>query len=117
MTSPSRKNQELEQLGSECKELQDALGKNENWLHTILEGTHALLASVDINGHFTYANDATAKAVGYASPKELIGKSYLRFVHPAYRQLVFDTFINQVNTLQPSSMQEFRSTDTKGKVK
>ena len=49
--------------------------------------------------------------------EELIGKSYLHFIHPEDRQRVLDTFINQVNTHQPSVMQEFRIIDTEGKVK
>jgi PAS domain S-box-containing protein len=101
----------------ERKQAEEALRESENRLRTIVEGTQALLANVDANGYFTYANDATARAVGYASPKELIGKPYLHFIHPEDRQQVLDTFINQVNTRQPSIMQEFRITDTEGKVK
>ena len=76
-----------------------------------------MLVTVDINGYFTYANDATARAVGCKSSEELIGKPYLHFVHLEDRQKVLGSFINQVNTLQQSCMQEFRITDTKGKVK
>ncbi len=107
----------LEKSGSRCKQVNEVLRESESWLQTIIEGTHALLVSVDINGYFIYTNDATAKAVGYASSEELIGKSYLHFVHPEDRQKVLDTYINQVNTHQQSRMQEFRITDTKGKVK
>jgi len=101
----------------ERKQAEDALRESENRLRTIVEGTQALLANVDAKGHFTYANSATARAVGYASPEELIGKSYLHFIHPEDRQQVLDTFIKQVNTRQPSTMQEFRITDTEGKTK
>ena len=102
---------------TERKQAEEALRDSENRLRLIVEGTQALLVSVDANGHFTYANDATARAVGYPSPEELIGKSYLHFVYPEDRQRVRDTFIHQVNTRQPSSMLEFRITDTEGKVK
>ncbi|MCJ7583228.1 MAG: PAS domain S-box protein [Anaerolineales bacterium] len=102
---------------TERKQAEEALRESENRLHTIVEGTQALLVSVDANGHFTYANDATARALGYASPEELTGKSYLHFIHPEDRQQVLDTFINQANTRQLSSMQEFRIVDTAGKVK
>ncbi|MBU1567368.1 MAG: PAS domain S-box protein, partial [Proteobacteria bacterium] len=131
MTDSSRTNQELaeenallkqkihalEKSRAGCKQINEALRESENWLQTIIEGTHALLLSVDINGYFTYVNDATARAVAYTNSEELIGKSYLHFVHLEDRQKVLDTFINQVNTLQQSSMQEFRITDTNGKVK
>jgi len=102
---------------TERKRAEEQLRESEERLRTIVEGTHALLVSVDANGHFTYANDATARAIGYPSPKELIGKSYLHFVHPKDRQQVLATFINQANTHQPSSMQEFRIIDTHGTVK
>jgi PAS domain S-box-containing protein len=102
---------------TERKRAEEALRESENRLRTIVEGTQALLVSVDANGYFTYANDATARAVGYTSPAELIGKAYLHFIHPEDRQQVLDTFINQANTRQPSSLQEFRIVDTEGKVK
>jgi PAS domain S-box-containing protein len=99
------------------KQAEEALRKNEDQLRTIAEGTQALLMSVDAKGRLTYANDATATALGYASPEELIGRSYLHFVHPADREQVLDTFTNQASTRQPSSVQEFRIRDTDGKDK
>jgi len=102
---------------TERKRAEEALRESENRLRTIVEGTQALLMSVDTNGHFTYANEATARAVGYTSPAELIGKAYLHFIHIEDRQQVLDTFINQANPRQPSSLQEFRIVDTAGKVK
>jgi PAS domain S-box-containing protein len=72
---------------------------------------------VDINGYFTYVNEATARAVGYARSEELIGMSYLHFIHPEDREQVLNTFINQINMRQLSSMQEFRIINTEGKVK
>ncbi len=102
---------------NERKKAEETLRESENQLRTIVEGTHALLANVDANGYFTYVNDATVRATGYARSEELIGKSYLHFIHPEDRQRVLDTFINQVNTHQPSVMQEFRIIDTEGKIK
>ena len=54
------------------KQAEDALRESENQLRTIIEGTHALLANVDANGYFTYVNDATVRATGYARSEELI---------------------------------------------
>jgi len=102
---------------TERKRAEEALQESENRLHLIVESTQALLVSVDANGHFIYANDATARAVGYANSKELIGKPYLHFIHREDRQQVFDTFTQQVNARQPSSLQEFRLTDTQGNVR
>ena len=113
----SRANEELRLEIAERKQATEALRENEIRLRTIVEGIHALLVNVDAKGNFTYVNDATARAVGYAKSEELIGKSYLHFIHPEDRQQVLDTFTNQVNTRQLSIMQEFRIIDTEGKVK
>ena len=102
---------------TERKQAEDSLQESESRLRTIVEGTQALLVSVDANGHITFANDATARALGYASSEELTGKSYLHFVHPEDRQRVLATFITQTNARQRSSLQEFRVTDTEGGVK
>ena len=110
-------NDRLRREIGERKQAEGALRENENRLRAIVEGTQALLANVDTNGYFTYANDATARAVGYAASEELIGKSYLHFIHPEDRQQVRDAFINQVSTRQSSTLQEFRITDTQGNVK
>ena len=99
------------------KEAQQALSESESKLHAIIDGTQALLVSVDIDGYFTYANDAMAEAVGYESHEGIIGKSYLHFVHPEDRQKVVDAYDNQVKTLLSSSTQEFRIVDTTGGVK
>ncbi|MCU0845548.1 MAG: PAS domain S-box protein [Spirochaetes bacterium] len=102
---------------TERKQAEDKLRKSEQRMLTIIEGTHALLVSVDADGRFTYANDATAVAVGRESPEALIGKSYLEFIHPEDRQRVRDTFLDQVSALHPSSTQELRVIDSKGEVK
>jgi PAS domain S-box-containing protein len=102
---------------TERRRSEEALRLSESRLRTIVEGTQALLMSVDANGRFTYANDATARTLGFASPEELMGKSYLHFIHPEDRQRVLDTFVNQANARQLSSMQEFRILDPEGKVK
>lgn len=96
---------------------QERLRESEQRLRAITEGTQALLVSVDAQGHFTYANDATAKAVGYADAAELIGKPYLHFVHPADRPATFEAYQQQAQARQPASFREFRIVDTAGNVK
>ncbi|MEJ2210595.1 MAG: PAS domain S-box protein, partial [Anaerolineae bacterium] len=68
-----------------------ALRENEEWLRAIVEGTHALLVQVDVEGRLTYANDAAARAIGY-STKDLVGKPYLQIVHPADQERVQRAF-------------------------
>ncbi len=102
---------------SERKHLVESFRESDNWLATIIRGTHALLVSVNLNGRFTYVNDATAKALGYATPEELIGKSYLHFIHLDDRQRVLDAYTKQIEGRHPSCMQEFRIIDTAGQIK
>ena len=102
---------------TERKLAAEALRESEHRLRTLVEGTRALLVSVDAGGRFTYANDATARVVGYATSEELIGQSYLHFVHPEDRQRVLDTFVNQANARQPTSTQEFRIVAKGGEVR
>ena len=99
------------------KQAEDALRESENRLRTITECTQALLVSVDAQGRFTYANDATAKAVGYATAAELIGKPYLHFIHPDDRQQTLTAYLQQVQMRQPSTVREFRIVDSAGNVK
>ncbi len=112
---------ELEKLvaarTAELAQERNLLRESENRLRTIIEGTQALLVSVDARGRFTYANDATAKVVGYATATELIGKSYLQFVHPEDRKGTLDAYLHQIRTRQPSTFREFRIIDAAGNVK
>ena len=109
--------EELIQDIAKRKLAEQALVESEGRLRTIIDGTQALLVSVDTNGYFTYANDAMAEAVGYKSHEEIIGKSYLHFVHPEDRQRILSAYDNQIKSHQPSSIQELRIIDTTGGVK
>jgi PAS domain S-box-containing protein len=102
---------------SHRKKAEGALRESEDRLRTIIEGTQALLVSVDADGRLTYANDATAEALGYKTAEEIIGRLYLDFVHSDDRRRVFNSMVHQAEAGQPSSMQEFRVVDTEGRIK
>ncbi|RPJ17853.1 MAG: PAS domain S-box protein [Desulfobacteraceae bacterium] len=102
---------------SERKRGEEALRESEERLRTIIEGTQALLVSVDAEGRLTYANDATAEALGYKNAAEIIGRLYLDFVHSDDRRRVFKGMVDQAEASQPSNIQEFRVVDTEGQVK
>ena len=99
------------------KQQNEALRESEDRLRAIIEGTQALLVSVDADGRLTYANDATAEALGYKTAAEIIGRLYLDFVHSDDRQRVGNGIINQINARQQSSIHEFRVVETEGQVK
>ena len=102
---------------TERKRAEEALRESEEQLRRIVEGTQALLVNVDIQGRFTYANEAAALALGCASPSELIGKLYLDFIHPEDRDRVRDFFLNQVNTGQESTFLELRGIRSENEVR
>lgn len=110
-------NDKLLSMNRELSITASALRESEERLRAIIEGTQASLATVDAGGFFTYVNDAMAKALGLNKTEDLIGKRYLHFVHPDDRQRVRESFLRQVDTRQPSSMQEFRVIDAEGNVK
>ncbi|MEJ2257071.1 MAG: PAS domain S-box protein, partial [Woeseiaceae bacterium] len=92
---------------TERKLSEKALRENEEWLRAIVEGTHALLVQVDVEGRLTYANDAAARAIGY-STKDLVGKPYLQIVHPADQERVQRAFQEEVLGEAHSTSLEFR---------
>jgi PAS domain S-box-containing protein len=102
---------------SERKRAEEALRESEDRLRTIIQGTQALLLSVDANGRIIYANDATAEELGYKTAKEIIGRLYLDFVYSDDRRRVLKSIINQAEARQTSSIHEFRVVDTEGRAK
>ena len=101
---------------TERKRAEEALRKSEEWLRTIVEGTHALLVGVTPRGRFTYVNEALARFVG--SPAEaLIGQLYLRFVYPGDRDRVSRVYLNLVKTGTPVASLEFRALTAEGEVR
>ncbi|MCE5266029.1 MAG: PAS domain S-box protein [Deltaproteobacteria bacterium] len=99
------------------KRAEERLRESKERLRTIIDGTHASLVGTDAIGRFTYANEAMAEALGYKTPAEIIGKSYLHFVHPDDRQRLIDNFLHEVQTHEPAGIQEFRIVDAGGTVK
>ncbi len=99
------------------KNAEQALAASEGRLRAIVEGTQALLVTVDTRGRLTYANQAAAKAIGFSEIGELTGKRFLRFIHPDDRKRAIGTYLKQIATLRPSVTLEYQIRDTAGQVK
>lgn len=82
--------------------VEEKIRRTEERFRAIVEGTQAFLASVDIRGRITYANEAAVRALGFAHAAEVLGQRYLRFVHPEDRELVAKAHKEQVLTGQRS---------------
>ena len=76
-----------------------SLRESENRLRTIVEGTRALLVSVDVRGRITYANQAAARAMGYSSPDLLVGKFYMHYLRREDRKRVLAAHIQHKSRL------------------
>lgn len=86
---------------TERKKAEDELKQSEMRFRNIVEGTKAILFSTNSRGIFTYLNEAacTKLEVDY---ENLIGKFYLRFVHPANRAETHAIFTEQIKNPTPN---------------
>ena len=74
---------------------EDELKISETKFRSIVEGTKAILFNVNTHGIFTYLNEAACKKLEMTN-QELLGKLYLRFVHPVNREKVHSIFSEQI---------------------
>ena len=89
------------------KRSDEQLRKNEERLRLIVDGTDALLMNVDPRGRITYVNEAAAKKLGTPA-EDIIGRLYLRFVHPYDVDRVSRVYQEQSATGTPSTSLELR---------
>ncbi|MGD0878656.1 MAG: PAS domain S-box protein [Anaerolineales bacterium] len=99
---------------TERKRAEDALRMSEDryrmLMDTIPDGV-----IVHSQGRILYANPASAKHIGAASPADLIGRTMLDFVHPDFRKLVLSR-IEQTMAGAPASIEEEKLIRLDGKI-
>jgi PAS domain S-box-containing protein len=100
---------------TEHKLAKKTLQENEERYRTIVEGTNACLFRTDKRGRFTYANEAACQTLGFTK-EELIGKFYLKFMHPDDKKQVHELFINQMFTGVDTFNIEFRFIRKNGSI-
>jgi len=66
---------------SRLRETHRLLQESEARYRELVEGTIDLIAHTDENGNYNFVNHMAEKILGF-SPKECIGKSAFKFVHP-----------------------------------
>jgi len=101
---------------TERRRAERKLRESEKRLRLIVEGTEALLVNVSPKGRITYVNEAAATALGYRA-EDVIGRLYLRFIHPDDRRWVADVYAEQAQLRAPSSSLEFRLLARDGKAR
>ena len=96
------------------KESAQELLKAEEKYRFLVEATQAVLFSTDRRGKITYVNGKGARTLGF-TPDELVGKFYLRFVHPDDREEVHTFFRKQLSVKTIRTSFEFRYCGQRGK--
>ncbi|MFO7447492.1 MAG: PAS domain S-box protein [Ignavibacteriaceae bacterium] len=96
------------------KKQEEILRKSEEKYRTLIEGTNAVLFTTNTRGVFTYANEAAVNILDL-SMEEIIGKQYLKFVHPEDREMVHMKYSSRLTAGEDSRYMEFRYINGKGK--
>jgi PAS domain S-box-containing protein len=82
----------------------------------LVEAAGDVIYMVDVNGICTYVNASVQRLFGYA-PKEVIGHFFTEFVHPDWRERVFQFYIDQFRNLDKETVFEFPAVTRDGEVK
>ena len=81
----------------------------------IIEGTNAVVTTVDASGHFLFANDAAARIFGIP-PDQCIGLPAFDMVHPEDRDATMEAFRGWVSEHKTNVEYENRQISTSGDV-
>jgi PAS domain S-box-containing protein len=96
-------NESLEQKISErTKELEES----ELRYRQIVENANDIIYRADAHGYFTYVNQTANKLLGYTN-EEIIGRHFIEFVHPAWRQEVEAFYLKCRNERRVTSYLQF----------
>ena len=100
------------------KRMEEQLRESEERLRLIVEGTQALLINVSARGRIRQLNEAAVKKFAMR-PEEIIGRLYLRWVHPEDRAWVSDVFQARIEAgaTSASTPLEFRIVTGNGNVR
>jgi diguanylate cyclase (GGDEF)-like protein/PAS domain S-box-containing protein len=82
---------------TERRQAEEALMQSEERYRTILDNTLEGYFEVDLNGSFTFVNDAECYDLGY-SREELIGMNYRQYTDETNAKILFDLFVGVYRT-------------------
>ncbi len=106
---------QLEKAEGESRRTEEALKESEDRYRSIIEGTGAIIFNVNRRGRFTYVNEAAIRALGY-SPKEIIGRFYLKFVYQEDKRRTHTVFQKQLKEGAEATNVELRFVNKEGSV-
>ena len=76
---------------------ESALRESEEKYRGLVETLNDIVYATDLEGKFTFISQSATNLAGY-TPAELIGKNFLDYVHPHYKQFVMERFANGIQT-------------------
>ena len=94
----------------------DSLGIHKCRLRRIVEGTRALLICIDIHGKLAHISRSVRTTLGYERG-DLIGKSYLRVVHPEDKDSVRGAYPRRPDNWTQMRFRELRVIARSGEIK
>lgn len=92
----------------------EALRRSQQQYQSLVETSNDVIFSLDINGRITYVNPAIERASGY-TPAEVIGKSFMEFIHPEDGEAVGQLFAQRLQG--DTQVAEFRVVSKQGEVR
>jgi PAS domain S-box-containing protein len=86
--------EELEQSESDRKQVEEALRESQDRYRSLFENANeAIFVAQD--GKLVFLNPVTSQLIGYSS-QELMGRSFLDFIHPADQKLVIGNYLKRL---------------------
>ena len=95
---------------------EEALSESTRRYEVIVNQATEIIFEIDEHGKFKYVNPNAQIASGYR-PHELIGESFLKFVHPSYHKQVSKFYQDQIKNKKKSTYLEFRAKTKTGESK
>ena len=105
----------LEREIADRKTLEEALIQSERRYRGLVEGANDIIFSCDVNGCFTLINQVALRITGY-SREEILGRRYVDFIHPIYKDEIEEFYFNQLTKRISDTYKEYPIVSKNGQV-
>lgn len=104
-----------ENLESQIRKGVAELQKTEQRYQELIESVQDIIYKISVDGVFTFVNPVVEKRLGFAE-SEIIGKNFIEFVLPNYRQDLIAFYSQMVKNRLDSTYKEFPVTTKSGEI-